>query len=80
VPIVHFSVQWWRGLHPSPVVVRPDPQLPPEMRITLMVCLAAMVLLYATFMVYRTQLERLRDENRVLAEEQEGAGVAPAWR
>jgi heme exporter protein C len=78
VPIVHFSVQWWRGLHPSPVVVRPDPQLPPEMRITLMVCLAAMLLLYATFMVYRTQLERLRDENRVLEEELEGASVAPA--
>jgi heme exporter protein C len=78
VPIVHFSVQWWRGLHPSPVVVRPDPQLPPEMRLTLVVCVTAMVLLYATFMVYRTQLERLRDENRMLAEELEGADLAPA--
>jgi heme exporter protein C len=78
VPIVHFSVQWWRGLHPSPVVVRPDPQLPPEMRLTLVACVIAMVLLYATFMVYRTQLERLRDENRMRAEELEGAELAPA--
>src|SRR5438067_1346987 len=31
VPIVHFSVTWWRTLHPEPVVVRDQPQLPPEM-------------------------------------------------
>ncbi len=72
VPIVHFSVQWWRGLHPSPVVVRSDPQLPPEMRTTLLVCMIAMTLLYATFMIYRTRLERIRDEIRLL---QEGAEV-----
>jgi len=69
VPIVHFSVQWWRGLHPTPVVVRSDPQLPPEMRVTLLVCGLAMLLLYVTFMVYRTRLERLRDANRLLEEE-----------
>jgi heme exporter protein C len=78
VPIVHFSVQWWRGLHPSPVVVRPDPQLPPEMQLTLAVCAIAIILLYATFMVYRIQLEQLRDENRMLHEAQEEADVAPA--
>jgi heme exporter protein C len=78
VPIVHFSVQWWRGLHPAPVVVRPDPQLPPEMRVVLLVCTIAMLLLYATLLVYRTRLERLRDENRVLAEEQGLADFAPA--
>jgi heme exporter protein C len=74
VPIVHFSVQWWRGLHPTPVVVRSDPQLPSEMQLTLAICMVAMTLLYVTFMVYRTGLERLRDENRVLQEEV--AGIA----
>ncbi len=77
VPIVHFSVQWWRGLHPSPVVVRSDPQLPPEMRVTLLLCVITMTLLYATFMVYRTRLERLRDENRLMREGLEVTDVAP---
>ncbi len=69
VPIVHFSVQWWRGLHPTPVVARPDPQLPLTMQLTLLVCVVAMVLLYATLMVYRTRLEWLRDERRLRAAE-----------
>src|SRR2546428_3582581 len=28
VPIIHFSVQWWRTLHPEPVVLQAEPQLP----------------------------------------------------
>ncbi|MPZ14718.1 MAG: cytochrome C assembly protein [Chloroflexi bacterium] len=64
VPIIHFSVEWWRTLHPEPVVVRPDPQAPPEMLVTLAVSLVAMTLVYATFLVLRTALERTRDENR----------------
>ncbi len=78
VPIVHFSVQWWRGLHPTPVVVRSDPQLPPEMQVTLLVSGIAMLLLYATFMAYRTRLELIRDQNGLLQENREVAGVAPA--
>jgi hypothetical protein len=44
------------------------------MRLTLLICMVAMTLLYVTFMVYRTGLERLRDKNRVLQEEV--AGIA----
>jgi heme exporter protein C len=66
VPIIHFSVTWWRTLHPGPVVAREDPQLPAEMMLTLVVSLIAVTLLYATFMVFRTSIERLRDENREL--------------
>lgn len=68
IPIIHFSVQWWRTLHPEAVVARPSPQAPPETVITLAVSVVAMALLYATLMVYRTRLERLRDENRELEE------------
>src|SRR5438094_2959063 len=68
IPIVHFSVQWWRTLHPAPVLARSDPQLPAEMILTLLVSLVAMTLLFATLLVYRTRLERLRDENRELAQ------------
>ena len=66
IPIIHFSVQWWRTLHPEPVIARSDPQAPPEMILTLVVSLVAMTLLYTTLLVYRTALERIRDENREL--------------
>jgi heme exporter protein C len=68
VPIIHFSVQWWRTLHPEPVVVRSNPQAPPEMIATLLVALLAMTLVYATLLMFRTELERTRDENTELEE------------
>jgi len=79
IPIVHFSVQWWRTLHPEPVIARADPQAPPEMLFTLFVALVAMTLLYATLLGYRTRLERIRDANRELAGETEpsSASIAP---
>lgn len=66
VPIIHFSVQWWRTLHPEAVVARAAPQAPPEMLVTLGVCLLAATLTYLTLLVYRTWLEHTRDENREL--------------
>jgi len=70
VPIIHFSVTWWRTLHPAAVIAptleRSTPNAPPQTVITLLVCLLTMTLVYATFMAYRTGLERLRDENREL--------------
>lgn len=68
IPIVHFSVQWWRTLHPEPVVVRSSPQAPPEMLATLGVSLLAMMLVYVLLMVHRTRLELASDEIRRLAE------------
>ena len=69
VPIIHFSVQWWRTLHPEAVAARPSgPAAPPETIITLLVCLVTMTLIYATLMVFRTAVERMRDENRELEE------------
>jgi heme exporter protein C len=68
IPIIHFSVQWWRTLHPEPVVAQARPALPPEMLATLGIALLAATLLYATLLLYRTRLERLRDANRELEE------------
>jgi heme exporter protein C len=64
VPIVHMSVQWWRTLHPQPVVVRPGdaPALPPTMLTTLLVALLAFTLLYALLLVLRLWVEGLREE------------------
>jgi hypothetical protein len=46
--------------------------------VVLLVCTVAILLLYATLLVYRTRLERLRDENRAIAEQQGLADFAPA--
>jgi heme exporter protein C len=64
VPIVHFSVQWWRTLHPSgPTVANPttDSGLGAPELITFFVCLAAFTLLFAWLLSLRTRLGRLGD-------------------
>lgn len=66
VPIIHFSVQWWRTLHPEPIVVRLSPQLPVEMFFTLLVSLAGITLAYAALLAYRVRLETIDDENAEL--------------
>ncbi len=63
IPIIHFSVLWWRTLHPQPTVVRPGgPTLDPRMTQSLMVALLAFTLLYAFLLSHRIQLERTRDK------------------
>lgn len=69
VPLVHFSVQWWRGQHPQPVVV--DPQggthLPPSMLITFLFMVAMFTLLYTVFLTLRVRLAQT--ERRLQAAE-----------
>ncbi len=58
VPIVHFSVTWWRTIHPS--VIRPGKlDLEPAMLVALLVNVAAFTLLYAVLVACRTRLERV---------------------
>jgi heme exporter protein C len=56
VPIIYLSVQWWRGLHPTPVT----DTLPAAMLLTLMVSLASFTLLYCFLMTQIYQLEKLQ--------------------
>lgn len=57
IPVIHFSVVWWRTLHPLPTVLRPGgPELPGEMLATLMVSLAAFTVLFACLLVLRTSV------------------------
>src|SRR6266536_3494599 len=70
VPVVHFSVQWWRTLHPGPVVDAPGgPQLPPEMLLTFVVTMIAVLLLAGALVAVRYRIEERRDEReeRVVA-------------
>jgi len=63
VPIVYFSVQWWRTLHPGPVLVTPGgPQLPPEMLVTAAVTTVAVGFLAAVMIAVRYRIEARRDE------------------
>jgi heme exporter protein C len=63
VPVVHFSVQWWRTLHPGPVVdAQGGPALPAPMLYTFLVTLAAVLFLAAVLVAIRYRIEARRDE------------------
>ncbi len=64
LPIIHFSVLWWRTLHPKPVVMDPvgGKHLDPAMFQTLMFTLGAWTLLYLFFLAKRVQIEHRRNE------------------
>lgn len=60
IPLIHFSVVWWRSMHPLAVVVRPEgfgSGLHPAMLQALLVNVAAFTLLYIVlFGIRRGQL------------------------
>ena len=60
VPIVHFSVSWWRTIHP-PVETASPQALPPEMLLTFAVSALAVLVLGAVLIGYRYRVELLRD-------------------
>ena len=63
VPMVYFSIRWWRTQHPQPVVSGGEGSgLEGPMLMTLMVCLATFTLLFFTILRYRLRLQALRDE------------------
>ena len=64
VPLVHFSVRWFRTQHPTPTVVLPEstPQLPSEMLAALLLMVAVFTLVYALLLVLRVRLAALEGE------------------
>jgi heme exporter protein C len=61
IPIIHFSVVWWRTLHQPASLLRPGPPtVAPAMRVALLVNLGAFALLYAYLLAKRLRLEGLR--------------------
>lgn len=64
VPIVHFSVLWWRSLHQPPTVIRPgDPSIDPLLLAQLLYSVVAFSLLYLWLLGQRVELERLEAES-----------------
>ena len=87
VPIVHFSVSWWRTLHQSATVLNPDlsPTIHGAMAWTLLLGFVSMSLAFVWLLVLRYRSEALADalEDRLLDEAlaerwAEGPGARPA--
>jgi heme exporter protein C len=75
VPLVYFSIRWWRTQHPQPVLAGGENSgLEPHMLATLLVCLATFTLLFFTLLRLRLRLQALRDEVDALQDRLEQAG------
>jgi len=63
IPLVHFSVVWWRGLHQPPSIIRPDgPAIQDSMMlVALFVGVVAFTVVYVSLMVKRIELMHLDD-------------------
>jgi len=62
IPVVHFSVVWWRGLHQPPTVLRPDnPQIDPPLLFALLMAVFAFTLAYAALVRRRIALATAED-------------------
>ncbi|MEA3501546.1 MAG: cytochrome c biogenesis protein CcsA [Actinomycetota bacterium] len=64
IPLVHFSVLWWRTLHQPPSLIRPDgPAIQdPLMLAALLIGVLAFTIVYASLMVKRIELIHLEDQ------------------
>lgn len=67
IPLVHFSVRLWRGLHQDATVLRPDGDVKLDnlMLFTLVVGIVAFTLMYAWLVIHRQRTltaEDLRDD------------------
>jgi heme exporter protein C len=63
IPIVHFSVLWWRTLHQPPTLFTPErAPISPQIAWALVVNLVAFTLLFAYFLSKRLGLRRLEEE------------------
>lgn len=66
IPIIHFSVLWWRTFHPQPKMLAMKEGIAsgmaPSMAVTLLVSLSAFTLLYILLMKQRIKLEKMHDD------------------
>ena len=59
VPVVYFSVSWWRTVHPGPVIA--TDALPPAMLSTFLFTMVCTLLLAAVMILVRYRIEVLMD-------------------
>src|SRR5579859_1893078 len=63
VPVVYFSVDWWRTQHPGPVIA--TDALPPEMLSTFLFTMACTLVLAGVLIAIRYRIETLMDQQPV---------------
>jgi heme exporter protein C len=82
IPIVHFSVTWWRGLHQGPTFISPetilDPPAPGQFVAALLLMLGAFSLAWLWMMTNRYRLARLEWQAEDRARRARLPGLAPA--
>ena len=62
VPVVHFSVLWWRSLHQPPTVIRPgDPTIDHLLLAELLASVVSFTITYVWLLRQRVELESARD-------------------
>ena len=62
IPIVHFSVKWWRALHQPSTILGPEPSpIAPSIQLALTVNWIGFTLLFAYFLARRVEIARLED-------------------
>ena len=69
VPVVHFSVLWWRGLHQPPTVIRPgDPTIDHLLLAELLASVLSFTLVYLWMLRRRVDLEDAHDAGELALE------------
>ncbi len=62
IPIVHFSVKWWRALHQPSTILGPEPSpIDPAIALALFVNWIGFTLLFAYFLSRRIEIARLEE-------------------
>jgi heme exporter protein C len=73
LPLVHFSVEWWRGLHQTASVIRPAAaNMDSSMVITLLLAVAMFSIMYVAMMFKLVELANL--EQQIIRLDQSGTG------
>lgn len=62
VPIVYFSIRWWRTIHPQPVFFSKEGSFPADWSRALMINMVAIFLLYAVLTMIRLRQEQTQRE------------------
>src|SRR5579859_432567 len=62
VPIVYFSIRWWRTIHPQPVFFSKEVSFPADWSRALMINMIAIFLLYAVLTMIRLRQEQTQRE------------------
>jgi heme exporter protein C len=66
VPIIYYSVEWWRGLHPRVLKISGGQGLDPAMGRALALCSVTFILFFVLLLLLRVRVGRLQDDVEAL--------------